>query len=57
VSQTQYVAYGDRGFWAYDVSLRVLLKHVIDVANERLSTNADPWLADAVSAWRIVAAV
>jgi hypothetical protein len=57
VSQTKYVEYGDRGFWAYDVSLGVLLKHVIDVAEHRLSNGADPWISDAVSAWRIAAAV
>ena len=32
MSQTQYVKYANRGFWAYDVALGVFLKHLIDAA-------------------------
>jgi len=55
VTHTQFVAHRERGFWAYDVALAVLLKHMIDVAEERRSDV--PWLAGAASAWRVVACV
>ena len=51
MSATQYVKYADRGFWAYDVALRVFLKHLIDAA-EASDQAKTPWLLTAISSWR-----
>ncbi|HST12396.1 MAG TPA: hypothetical protein VLL05_18625 [Terriglobales bacterium] len=56
MSKTNFVQYGDNGFWAYDVALGVFLKYLIDVAET--SPNAgSAWLSKAVSWWRVVASV
>lgn len=56
LSQTKFVEYDGRGFWAYDVALGVFLKHLIDAA--QASEQADTaWLSCAISDWRIVACV
>ncbi len=55
VSKTQYVSYRDRGFWADDVALGVLLKHLIDFAEPRVAGSDADWLTKAVSWWRVVA--
>src|SRR5215471_18610028 len=56
MSQTKYVDYIDRGFWAYDVALEVFLKHLIDAA-EACDQAETPWLATAISKWRAAASI
>jgi hypothetical protein len=55
MSKTQYVSYDGRGFWAYDVALGILLKHMIDVAELRSQAADVAWLAEAAAQWRVVA--
>ncbi len=57
MSQTQFVEYKDHGFWAYDVSLGIFLKHLIDAAVKRMAGPNSAWLEEATSQWRIVACV
>lgn len=52
MSQTQSVNYGGRGFWAYDVALSILLRHVIDIADFREVLADDCWLARVTNDWR-----
>jgi hypothetical protein len=56
VSQTKFVEFGGRGFWAYDVAAGVFLKHLIDAA-EASSQASAPWLSNAVSSWRVQAGI
>ena len=55
--KTKYVEHRDRGFWAYDVALSVFLKRLIDVAVPHASAPGNEWLTEAISSWRVVAAV
>lgn len=55
--RTQYVEYRGRGFWAYDVALGILLKHVIDIAEPLAATPDSEWLVSALSDWRVPAAI
>lgn len=55
VTQTRFVGYRDRGFWAYDVALGVLLKHVVDVAESRSAEPRLAWLEEAARSWWITA--
>jgi hypothetical protein len=56
MSKTKFVEFRDDGFWTYDVSLGVFLKHLVDVALR--SEFADTaWLADAIEDWRRVAVI
>jgi hypothetical protein len=57
VSKTQTVQYGDRVFWAYDVALGILLKHMIDEAELRVAEPDGSWLTESISWWRVVAGV
>jgi hypothetical protein len=56
VSQTKYVHYIDRGFYAYDVGLGIFLKYLIDAAEASDQAKA-PWLIALVSSWRVTACV
>ena len=56
MSKTKYVKYADRGFWAYDVTLGVFLKHLIDAA-EASDEATTEWLSRAISSWRAAACV
>ena len=56
MSQTKYVEYAGRGFWAYDVALGVFLKHLID-AGEASDKAGTPWLSAAISSWRATAGI
>ena len=56
MSKTQFVRYGSRGFWAYDVALGIFLKHLIDTAVVSDQANT-PWLSSAISSWREVACI
>ncbi len=54
MSKTQFVDYGDAGFWAYDVALGIFLKYLIDAA-EAVNARTAPWLAVEIENWRTVA--
>jgi hypothetical protein len=56
LSKTQYVDYGDVGFWAYDVALGIFLKHLVDaaVASDEADTS---WLSSAIALWRTAACI
>jgi hypothetical protein len=56
VSRTQYVEHANGGFWAYDVTLGVFLKHLIDAAEASEQASAE-WLSSAISSWREVACI
>ena len=56
MSRTQYVEYANRGFWAYDVTLGVFLKHLIDAA-EASDQATTEWLTCAILWWREVACI
>ena len=51
MSETKPVRYAGRGFWAYDISLGVLTKHLLDAAEKSGEAHA-PWLSEAMSQWR-----
>ena len=53
MSSTQFVHFGDRGFWAYDIVLGVFLKHLIDAAEATGYSHA-PFLDKALRHWRCV---
>jgi hypothetical protein len=55
VSETQFVKYAGRDFWAYDV-VGVFVKYLLDAANESGDANS-AWLSEAVSSWRVWAVV
>ena len=57
MSRTLFVEWRRDGFWAYDVAVGILLKHVIDLANSDMAAEATPWLAECVEQWRINAVV
>jgi hypothetical protein len=57
MSRTQSVSYAGRSFWAYDVALGVLLKHMIDAANQSDVPKSSTWLSEQVAWWRQVAAI
>ena len=57
MSKTKYIEYQGCGFWAYDVSLAVFIKHLIDVAVPDTEVPGNEWLKEAISSWRIAAAV
>lgn len=55
VSKTQFVSHKGQGFWAYDVALGVLLKHLVDVAEPLVGAPDTAWLKEAVYSWRLAA--
>jgi hypothetical protein len=55
VSKTRFVSHGEDGFWAYDVALGILLKHVADVAEPLVGNLRTAWLKEAVHTWRVAA--
>lgn len=57
VSKFGTVEFGDRGFWAYDVALSILLVQVIWVAEELPTEQRPAWLSDALYQLRIDAVV
>lgn len=56
MTATKGIKFGDRFFWAYDVAAGVFLKYLIDEAERSEETNS-PWLSQAVSDWRVQAAI
>jgi len=57
MSKTKHVEYRDSWFLAYDVALEIFLKHLIDVAVPHAATPGNEWLTEAISKWRVVAAI
>jgi hypothetical protein len=56
MTATKGIKFGNRFFWAYDVAAGVFIKHLVDEAEA--SGQADlPWLSDALSHWRVQAAI
>ena len=55
MSRTQAVSYGHRSFWAYDVALGILLKHMIDAAKAKAEPGESSWLAKQLEFWPQVA--
>jgi hypothetical protein len=56
MTATKGIGFEGRFFWAYDVAAGVFLKHLIDEA--QTSEHADEsWLSNAVSSWRVQAAI
>lgn len=53
MSKTLFVEFRDGGFGAFDVVSAVFLKHLIDAADIHLERHDAPWLADAVTHWRV----
>src|SRR5215469_2062300 len=54
MSKTSFIEYRGEGFWAYDVAVGVLLKHLIDRACLRQPCS---WLSDCIEHWRVEAIV
>jgi hypothetical protein len=57
MSKNSYIGFGDSGFWAYDVSVHIFLKHLIDCACEYVESHDCPWLRDYIQHWRVQAVV
>lgn len=51
MSQSLFVEYRGRGFWAFDVVVSVFLKHLVDVAEPRIAGSS--WLGEIVERWRV----
>jgi hypothetical protein len=56
MTATKGIRFGGRFFWAYDVAAGVFLKHLIDEA-ETSEHAREPWLLEALSHWRLQAAI
>ena len=56
MTATKGIYFEGRFFWAYDVAAGVFLKHLIDEA-EASEHSQEPWLSEAVSHWRVEAAI
>jgi hypothetical protein len=56
MTATKGIEFEGRFFWAYDVAAGVFLKHLIDEAEASEQADA-PWLSQAVSHWRVQAAI
>lgn len=57
MSTTRIVEFRDRGFWAYDVSLSIMLAQTIRAGEELPSGERPLWLSDALDELRVVAVV
>jgi hypothetical protein len=57
VTKLRSVECGDRHFWAFDRSLALWLRELIEVAVRRGLEDPGHWLADDVAWWRVVATV
>jgi hypothetical protein len=56
MTATKGITFARRFFWAYDVAAGIFLKYLIDEAESSEEASA-PWLSDAVSHWRVQAAI
>lgn len=57
MSRTLYVDFRGRGFWAFDVVSGIFLKHLVDVASQRIAVQGESWLVEAVERWRFNAVI
>jgi hypothetical protein len=57
MTRTQSISRSGRSFWAFDVALGVLLKHMIDIAESIQDSPNSVWLTEQASWWRDVAGV
>lgn len=57
MSQSKFIEYNDRGFWAYDVALGIFLKYLIDEVEAYEEPWEQHWLPDAIYRWRCAAAL
>jgi len=57
VSKTMLVEFRGKGFWAYDVVGAILLKHLVDVAQQVAQLPQKSWLQDVITQWQINACV
>lgn len=57
MSKKHFIHYEGRGFWAFDVASTVLLKFLIDAAQEPAMTEQGEWLQAAVEHWRVNAVI
>jgi hypothetical protein len=53
MSKTLYVRYRNAGFWAYDVAVGILLKHMIDCASAYSGRDDSGWLSECIARWRV----
>jgi hypothetical protein len=51
------VEFRGKGFWAYDVVGAILLKHMIDAAQQVTQLSDKSWLQDVITQWQISAGV
>lgn len=54
MSKTTFVSYQDQWFWAYDVSLDILLKFVIEVGEAYQGLSGDNWLVKTLNKLRVI---
>jgi hypothetical protein len=57
VSKTMLVEFRGKGFWAYDVVGAVLLKHMIDAAQQIAHQPDMNWLQEVITQWQISAGI
>lgn len=57
MSQKLFVSFRNDGFWAYDVAVGILIKHVIDRAEERCRLEDIVWLRECIEHWRVNAVI
>ena len=55
MSKTLFVRYGDKGFWAYDVSSGIFLKHLVDQVERHIELAPAAWLSECIDHWRVQA--
>jgi hypothetical protein len=56
MTATKWIEFENHSFWAYDVAAGIFLKHLIDEA-EVSGQAQTSWLSEAVSSWRVQAAI
>jgi hypothetical protein len=56
MSGTQFVEYGEHGFWATHGALGVFLKYLIDSAETAEQANSH-WLSHSIPEWRAAACI
>jgi hypothetical protein len=57
VSKTAYVEFADQGFWAFDVSLSIMLAETVWVGDGLPKDQRPEWLPDALDKLRVLAVV
>jgi len=57
MSQSLFVKYRGKGFWAYDVPTKILARHLVDAAVKRGAGMPEAWLQECIEGWRANAIV